>query len=146
MVFQLREANEALVDQVEDLMAELRGMKDGHPGPQMGGEQLEPFAGPSSHEEERLSISIPTRPQEEPATPTTSLRRELLETRKKLEDEQSVLARERQEAERLRQELSARRDREKWKQGEGIFVKIAKFGRILQRRKPQIQNSRPLNV
>jgi len=75
----------------------------------------------------------------------SSLRRELLEVRARLEAERVAAASERQESRRLRSELSARRDRERWDQSDGIIVKLARLTRILHSR-PLLQQHRPVHV
>jgi len=91
-----------------------------------------------------LRITVP-----EPGTPgtpggTKSLHRELHEVRARLESERAAAVLERREAQRLRSELSARRERERYETTGGLLVKLARLTRLLQRAPPLI--SQPVNV
>lgn len=81
-----------------------------------------------------------------PSSP--SLRQELHETRTKLELERSILALERLEARRLRQELSARRERDRRQGGSGFFFAagLSKISQLLGGKSPLLFKNAPLDV
>lgn len=123
----LRDANEALHQKIAELTTEQNelGRQSNLPDPGR------PQPGPS-----RI----------EPSTPVSStLRKELHETRASLELERATLAKERAEASRLRQELNARRERERIQSNSGILAGLSRFTRMWQRG-PALPQSMPLNV
>jgi hypothetical protein len=127
---QLNEKNEILTRQVEELTAALETARKGAP----------PVSIITN-----LGAEEPSSPTLSPSSFAASLKRELEETRERLESERSVLAQERREAQKLRQELTVRRDREKWQGGSGILVQLAKISRIWQR-SPIVPRHLPVNV
>ena len=80
-----------------------------------------------------------------PTTPTR-LQRELQETKRRLESAESERAREKAEMMRLRAELGARREREKWQQSSGLLVRIVRMTRIWQRGPPALPSHAPVAV
>jgi hypothetical protein len=144
---EIRKENDFLVARVDDLETELAALKEtcSSSAQRQSGSVDVPPSSPS----QRLSVTIPepTTPNSGVATPMGNLRKELHEARARLETERSVLAKERLEAKRLRAELSARRERERWQQGAGLFVKFARLSRIWSRGPtPQLPRSTPVNV
>jgi len=129
-----REENILLGESVAELEAELQALKDHARGP---------GTPPPPHRRSE-SLSIP----ESPMSPrsTFNLRRELQEAHVRLENEKAIVAAERREAARLRQELAARRDREKWQQSAGLFVKFAQLTRLWHVPRAAALESAPVNV
>lgn len=83
-----------------------------------------PRSGGSAAADARRRLGSPT---------TMSLRRELEEARIRLDNERTFLEQERREAQRLRQELDARRQREQWQQSSGILYRLVHLTRLWHR-------------
>lgn len=125
-----REENRILSENVAELEAELQALR-------------ERVSDPSS-------VPLPQSPSipDSPMSPrsTSNLRKELQEACLRLENEKAIVSAERREAARLRQELSARRDREKWQHSAGLFVKFAQLTRLWHTPKARALGSSPVNV
>ena len=110
---ELQSANEELQEQVQELQEQVRALSS-------------PLR-TRSPSVERAVAPIPggTELMRRPGTPRThQLREELERARVALEHERTVLDNERREATRLRQELQARRDREKRMSEVNVISKI----------------------
>lgn len=132
---ELREENERLKQEI----AELRASSSAHtpydsltidthtPAPHHHPGSDHPSA-PSSPTQ-----TPPESPTRVPYTPTTQLRRELREAKRRLEDERSTLQQERRESQRLRTELEARRQRERWQNSASLIERLVHLTRVWNR-------------
>ena len=129
------EENSILSESVAELEAELKALREG---------VIDPNAVPLPPHQPAQSPSIPDSPMSPRST--SNLRKELQEACLRLENEKAIVSAERREAARLRQELSARRDREKWQHSAGLFVKFAQLTRLWHTPKARALGSSPVNV
>jgi len=147
---ELREQNDLLLAKIEELEADLLTSKEAASSGANSNNVVsnrDPAAPPSPLGRLTITGAEPRSPNGTVATPMGNLKKELQEARARLESERSVLAKERLEAKRLRAELSARRERERWQQGSSFLVKIARLSRMWGRGPSrQLPTSAPVNV
>ena len=162
----LQEANEDLQERMTELEAEVEELRAERDGRNSGGGGSSSSSSSSPSDEYGRAAATPTRfgsvegaeglsvmamrdagsgMDGVPTTPTR-LQRELQETRRRLESAESERAREKAEMVRLRAELGARREREKWQQNAGLLVRLVRMTRIWQRGPPALPSHRPVNV